>query len=248
MADDIAQLYGHHGNEPHTFDVLNERVGSSLTFRRAGDPQILNLFAINYLILPAGAAPDSLSGFRRTLHDVGSSSGIQASLFEREPPIAYARFIPVAAVPASPQQTFATVVDPQFQIDRVVLVDSAPGLTPGAIPSPLPPASNVAVTFSDWKPGEMHMRLSVAAPAAGYLLVSENWDNEWRATVDGRDARVLRGDGTLITVPVPAGAREVVVRYEGRAYARGRIVTIVSLLVVGLGFAIPNIARRRVVR
>ena len=25
MADDIAQLYGHHGNEPHAFDVVNER-------------------------------------------------------------------------------------------------------------------------------------------------------------------------------------------------------------------------------
>ena len=248
MADDIAQLYGHHGNEPHTFDVLNERLGSSLTFRRAGDPQILNLFAINYLILPAAAAPDSLPGFRRTLHDVGSSSGVQASLFERERPIGYARFIPSAAVPASPEQTFSTVVDPQFQIDRVVLVDSAPGLTRGAIPNPLPIASDVAVQFTAWEPGEMHMRLSAAAPAAGYVLVSENWDSEWRATVDGRDAPVLRGDGTLITVPVSAGAREIVVRYEGRAYARGRVVTIVSLLAVVAALIFPNALRRRLVR
>jgi hypothetical protein len=243
MADDIAQLYGHHGNEPHTFDLLNERLGSSLTFRRAGDPQILDLFAINYLILPAAVAPDSLPGFRRTLHDVGSSSGVQASLFEREQPIGYARFIPAAAVTASPQQTFATVVDPRFQIDRVVLIDSAPGLTPGAIPDPLPAPSSLTVAFTDWRPGEMHMQLSVAAPAAGYVLVSENWDNEWRATVDGRDVRVLRGDGTLITVPVPAGAREVVLRYEGRAYARGRIITMLSVLVVMLAFVVRGASR-----
>ena len=244
MADDIAQLYGHHGNEPHTFDLLNERLGTSLTFRRAGDPRILDLFAINYLILPAAAAPDSLPGFRRALHDVASSSGVQASLFEREQPIAYARFIPAAAVPASPQQTFATVVDPQFQIDRVVLIDSVPGLTPGVVPNPLPAPSTVEAAFTDWRPGEMHMQLSAAAPAAGYVLVSENWDNEWRATVDGRDASVLRGDGTLITVPVPAGAREIVVRYEGRAYARGRIITILSVLVVMLACVVPNILRR----
>jgi hypothetical protein len=245
MADDIAQLYGHHGNEPHTFDVLNERLGSSLTFRRAGDPQLLDLFAVNYLILPATAAPDSLPGFRRRLHDVGSSSGVQASLFEREQPIGYARFIPAAAVPASPQQTFATVVDPQFQINRVVLVDSAPGLTPGTIPNPLPPAADIPVAFADWRPGEMRMQLGKPPVAPGYLLVSENWDSEWRATVDGRDAPVLRGDGTLITVPVPAGAREIALRYQGRAYARGRLVTLLSVLIVALGFALPTVRRRR---
>ena len=241
MADDIAQLYGHHGNEPHTFDVLNERIGSSLTFARAGDPQILDLFAVNYLILPAPIAPDSLPGFRRTLHDVASSSGVQATLFEREQPIGYARFIPAAAAPSSLQQTVATVVDPQFEIDRVVLVDSAAGLTPGTIPNPLPAASDITVSFTDWKPGEMHMRLSAAPPAAGYVLVSENWDSEWRATVDGRDARVLRGDATLITVPVPAGAREIIVRYEGRAYARGTVITLIALLIVVLGLIAPRV-------
>jgi hypothetical protein len=226
MADDIAQLYGHHGNEPHTFDVLNERLGSSLTFRRAGDPQLLDLFAVNYLILPATAAPDSLPGFRRRLHDVGSSSGVQASRFEREQPIGYARFIPAAAVPASPQQTFATVVDPQFQINRVVLVDSAPGLTPGTIPNPLPPAADIPVAFADWRPGEMRMQLGKPPVAPGYLLVSENWDSEWRATVDGRDAPVLRGDGTFFTVTLAAGARVIAQRYKGRAYARGRGVSL----------------------
>jgi hypothetical protein len=241
MADDIAQLYGHHGNEPHTFDVLNARVGSSLTFARAGDPQLLELFAVNYLILPSAIAPDSVPGFRRTLHDVASSSGVQTALFEREPPVGYARFIPAAAASLSLQQTVATVVDPQFDIDRVVLVDAAPGLTPGSMPNPLPPASDIVVSFSDWKPGEMRMRLSAAPPAAGYLLVSENWDTEWRATVDEREVQVLRGDATLITVPVPAGAREIALRYEGRAYARGRAVTIVAWLVVLLGLIMPRL-------
>ena len=245
MAHDIPQLYGHHGNEPHAFDVLNARQGESLTFARAGDPQILDLFAVNYLIVPAEGAPDSLPGFRRVLTNVAASSGTPATLFERETPIAYARFVPAAAVPASPAQIPATVLDPQFATDRVVLLDSAPGIAPGAIPNPLPPPSAVAVTFADWRPGEMRMTLGAGTPAAGYLLVSENWDAEWRATVDGRDARVLRGDGTLITVPLPARAREVVLHYEGRAYRRGRIVTLVSLLVVAAGLVLPLVLRRR---
>jgi hypothetical protein len=252
MADDIAQLYGHHGNEPHAFDVVNAREGESLSFARAGDPQILDLFAVNYLIVQATATtPDSLPGFRRTLSNVATSSGTTAMLFEREQPIGYARFVPAGAVPASRAQIASTVVDPRFPIDRVVLLDSAPGLRPGAIPSPAPPAPSVTVTFASWQPGEMRMRFGGAgdrAPSAGYLLVSENWDAEWRATVDGQAASVLRGDGTLITVPVAAGAREVSLRYEGRAYSRGRVITLIALVIVVLGLVSPPLIRRRSAR
>jgi hypothetical protein len=245
MADDISQLYGHHGNEPHAFDVVNAREGESLSFARAGDPQVLDLFAVNYLIVPASSAPESLPGFRRTVANAATSSGAMATLFERDQPVPYARLIPAAAVPASTGQIASTVVDPRFAIDRVVLLESAPGIVRGAIPNPLPPPSDVAVSVAEWRPGAMRLRLASAAPDASYLLVSENWDAEWRASVDGKDARVLRGDGTLITVPVPAGAREVVLRYEGRSYARGRAITIVSLLVVALGLVVPPAMRRR---
>jgi len=245
MADDIAQLYGHHGNEPHAFDVLNARQGSSLTFARAGDPRILNLFAVNHLIIRSAAAPDSLPGFHRTVSGVETSSGTEATLFERDVPISYARFVPSAAVPAAPGQTTATVLDPRFPIDRVVLLDSATGLVPGVIPDPLPPASDVAVSFREWTPGAMRITLGGGTPAAGYVLVSENWDAEWAAVVDGRRAPVLRGNGTLITVPVPVGAKEVVLRYEGKAYARGKLITSVSLLIVLLGLVVPVVLRAR---
>ena len=91
----------------------------------------------------------------------------------------------------------------------------------------------------------MRIRLGSGAPSAGYLLVSENWDAEWVATVDGRPAPVLRGDGTLVTVPVPVGAHEVALRYEGRAYARGRAVTLASLGVVACAVVLPPAFRRR---
>ena len=249
MADDIPQLYGHHGNEPHAFDVLNARVGESLTFDRAGDPRILDLYAVNYLIVPAEAAPLSIPGFRRTLSDVATSSGARATLFERDPPVAYARFVPGAAVARNSAELVTTVLDQRFPIDRVVLLDSprdAPGVTPGMMPSPAatPP---VAVRFTRWEPGTMRLTLrDRGAPSDGYLVVSENWDPEWRATADGREAPVARGDGALITVRLPAGTRNVTLQYAGRAYARGRAITILSLVVVcGWLFIPPPLRRRR---
>jgi len=245
MADDIAQLYGHHGNEPHSFDVLNGRQGSSLSFSRAGNARILDLFAVNYLIVQAAAAPDSLPGFRRTLAGVTASSGAPATLFERENPIPYARFVPAAASTATTDQAVATVLDPRFDVNRVVLLDTVPGVARGSVPNPLPPPANLAVTVEAWRPGAMRMRLGAGTPQAGYVLVSENWDQEWRATIDGRTAPVLRGDVTLIAVPVPAGARVLEIDYEGRAYARGRMITLVSLLIVALGAVVPVVLRRR---
>ncbi len=247
MADDIAQLYGHHGNEPHAFDVLNGRQGASLSFARAGDQRILDLFAVNFLILQAGTAPDSVPGFRRTVSNAVASSGAQATLFERVTPVPYARFIPGAmAAPAgsSPEQSATTVLDEGFPVDRVVLFDSVPGMTPGAMPNPLPEAVDLPISFGLWEPGRMRLQLGGGAPAAGYVLVSENWDSEWSALVDGQVAPVKRGDVTLLAVPVAAGARAIELTYVGRAYARGRLVTVLSLLVLATWVAAPVIVRR----
>lgn len=232
MADDIPQLYGHHGNEPHTFDVLNARVGSSLTFARAGHPTILNLFAVNYLVVQAGAA-DSLPGFKRVVTNVAASSGARGDLFEREQPMPYARVVPSAVVSPSLNETVATVTSAAFDPDRVVVLDSASSVVTARTDS-----VRVSATVTNWKPGEMRIALGAGAPA-GYVVVSENWDSEWRATVDGRPARVVRGDATLITIPIDAGAREIALSYAGHAYARGSLVTLISLLLVIAGFAVP---------
>jgi hypothetical protein len=237
MADDISQLYGHQANEPHAFDVLNGRQGQDLSFSRAGNPRILDLFAVNYLIVQAAAAPESIPGFRRTVSNVATSSGDTATLFEREPPVPYARFIPAAAARASLEQTVNEVLSPSFAVDRVVLLDSVAN---GAAPNPLPSSVNDPITVDEWVPGRMRVSLATTAPSAGYVLVSENWDTGWHATVDGHPVPVRRGDGTLITVPVSAGARAVELSYESPGYDRGRVIAIVSLLIVAVGM----IARR----
>jgi uncharacterized membrane protein YfhO len=68
---------------------------------------------------------------------------------------------------------------------------------------------------------------------------------DWRATVDGASAPVLRGDHSLITVPVLAGARRVELTYRSAAYARGKAVALGSLAVVLASFGLPLVRRRR---
>src|SRR2546430_9698946 len=70
----------------------------------------------------------------------------------------------------------------------------------------MPPPSPARATVTAWEPGRMTIALDPAPPQPSYVLVAENWYPDWRATVDGASARVIRGDYALITVPVPAGA------------------------------------------
>lgn len=244
MADDIAQLYGHHGNELHAFDRLHDRVGASLTFRNAGHPQLLDLYAVNHIIVHTQVAPDSLPGFRRRLENVPTSSGFSATLFERTEPVPYARFVPAAAKYGF-DETVATVLDQRFPLNRVVLLDSSAAVEPDQVPEPLPEPSDARIAFEEWVPGMMTMRFEGGAPGHGYVLISENHYEDWRATVDGVPAPVVRADAALMSVPVEPGAQEIRLEFVSPEYAMGKTISVASLVFVLAGFVTPIVIRRK---
>lgn len=242
MAHGIPQMLGHHGNELHRFDELLGGKNQWTYLLRSLN--LWELYAVRYVILPAGSAGDGdLPGFRRALTGVATTPGAAADLFEREEPPRYARLVP-AAVKAPDERAIPTVLDPRLALDRVVILAPDAPLEPepvGVVPQPL--AATAAV--EDWQPGRMRVRLSPAAPQPAYLVVSENWYPEWRATVDGVPAPVVRGNVAVITVPVEPGAEVVELHYESAAYARGKALTIASLAVAMLGLVVPPVIRRR---
>jgi uncharacterized membrane protein YfhO len=91
----------------------------------------------------------------------------------------------------------------------------------------------------------MTIALDPAPPEPGYLLVAENWHPEWEATVDGQPAQVLRGNYTMLTVAVPAGARSVELAFRSGSFRRGKLLTLISLALVAAAFAAPAVAGRR---
>jgi uncharacterized membrane protein YfhO len=91
------------------------------------------------------------------------------------------------------------------------------------------------------------MTIALDPPPAesSYVLVAENWYVDWYAKVDGQTAPVLRGDHTLITVPVGPGARSVELSYHSRTFMRGKQLAFLSLLIVLAGFIVPPVIERR---
>ncbi len=73
---------------------------------------------------------------------------------------------------------------------------------------------------------------------AGFLILSERYDDGWRATVDGESARVLRADGILRAVPVSAGAHTVELYFRPWEYVWGARVSLATAFLTVASVAI----------
>jgi hypothetical protein len=240
MAHDIPQLLGHHAHEIQRFDELMGGRGQWRNVIEHPD-RTLDLFAVRFVIAPAGL--DSLPGYRPVLAGAVTASGAAANLLERTDPVPWARVIP-AALKTDDERLVPTLMDPRLPLDRIVLLGSDATVEPPPITA-VPDPSPSRATMTAWRPGEMTIALDPAPPAPSFVLVAENWFPEWEATVDGQPAALLRGNHTMLTVPVPAGARTVELAFRSGTFRTGKLLTLVSLAMVAVAFVAPLALRRR---
>jgi hypothetical protein len=235
MAHRIPTLLGYHGNELRWFDEL---LGGKNEWRNLGNPALFDLFAVRFLI---SGQEIQAPGWHLVLGPVPVTPGGAGYLYEADTLPPYARLVPAGAkVPEA--QLIPTLLDPRFPSDRVVLFPDTATVSPAALADA--PATGSVPAQTTWEPGRMVIDLPGPAAADGYLVVSENWYPDWAATVDGRPAPTLRGQFSLLTVPVPAGAKQVVLEFRSRAYARGRTISLLALA-LSLGLVVGPLLIRR---
>jgi len=236
---DVPQVLGYFSFELRYYDELLDRQNGWRFL--LGSTRLWNLLGVNFVITPDTMA---LPGYHEILGPVETGAGEKAYLYGADSLAPYARVVP-AAVKVDEQQIPATLADPRLPgFDRVVLVPQSAAV---GLPSltDWPPPSTARAQVTAWRPGAMTIELDPAPREASYVLVSENWYVDWRATIDGAPAEVVRGDYSLITVPVPAGAQRVELVYRSDAYDRGKIVSFIALALVLSSVLIPIVRRRR---
>ena len=236
MAYDIPQVTGYHGNHLQTsLDLVGGEDGANLLHA----PNLFKLMDVRYLIWPDTL---HLRGYHEVLGPVQTGLGRTAYLYEADSVLEYARVVS-AGVKADTNQIVPTLMDPRLDYHRLVLFSPDQPVNPLPVTAmPPPPAAKAAVTR--WAPGTMSIAITPPADSDRYLVVSENWYKDWKARVNGAPAAVLRGDQSLITVPLPAGARTVDLEFQPDDYARGKTITLVSLVLIALFGAVPIIMRR----
>ena len=128
--------------------------------------------------------------------------------------------------PPDDDALYARLADPGFDPVSIALLPHAVDVSPGG------GGDDVSVTHD--APGRI--RLTATSDGDAVLVVSEAYFPGWRVTVDGRPAPLLRADGALQAVRVPAGAHEVEFAYRPDVLALGGVISGLALLLV-LGLA-----------
>lgn len=243
MAYDVPELLMHHGNELHRFIEL---MGGVDRWIYATSRNLWELYGVRYVIVPHGALGNqTIPGFVLAENGVRTAGGVSADLLEREGVARYARVVP-AAVKVADEQAIPVIVNPAggFDPERIVLLAQDAPVEPAPV-STLPEPLQVSADFQMWEPGHMRIRLNPPPASDAYLVVAENWYPKWEVTVDGAPATALRGNVAMLTVAVPAGSQEIELVYRSAAYARGKAITFVSLVLALAGLVIPVFLRRR---
>ena len=81
------------------------------------------------------------------------------------------------------------------------------------------------------------------APGEGVVVINEAWYPGWKALVDGRPAEVLRANGFVRAVVVPAGARQVELAFRPAFGQATRALLLLGLLCAAALLLFPVIRR-----
>ncbi|MGE0452015.1 MAG: hypothetical protein AB7O37_07555 [Vicinamibacteria bacterium] len=93
-------------------------------------------------------------------------------------------------------------------------------------------SSRARAEIVDFEPERVELELT--APASALLVIAEAWYPGWEAEVDGVSAPCLPANGWMRAVPVPAGARRVVLRFRSRYLPLGLALAAAALAGIGL--------------
>jgi hypothetical protein len=104
------------------------------------------------------------------------------------------------------------------------------------------PTADAVPRIVSYEPGRVAIRVS--AHCAGLLVLTDSYYPGWKATVNGKRARIHSTDGAFRGVVIPQGASTVVFRYEPASFRDGVVLAVLGSIGV-LALAASDLRRRR---
>jgi hypothetical protein len=86
--------------------------------------------------------------------------------------------------------------------------------------------------------------VTVDARRDAFLVVSQDWERGWHATVDGKAVPVLRTNGLVIGVTVPRGRHVVRLSFRPPGLRLGALVALLAVFALVLSTPVVSLARR----
>jgi hypothetical protein len=165
---------------------------------------------------------------------VSFSDGVR--VYENTEALPRARWVPRAEVAESPAAVLKRLAQREIDPRITVLLEEPP---PSGVPRGAAQAGG-AVSFTRDDPESIE--LSVDAPAAGFVVLADQYFPGWRASVNGVDTPILRANYAFRAVEVPAGHSTVDFRFRPPSVALGASLSAIS---IAAALALLWQARRR---
>ena len=216
VADSVRSVSGYHAAKPAVTEDMLEAVsrgGLPAVRQTAATVYQMQGMTLSYSQLREALAADSSEQARQVL----------SAMPPHPLPRAFLADSFIVAAPGQIERAISAGYDPQ----AVTLLQTDPGL-------------RVAFEGSAEVVDENPVSVTVAASAEGpaLLVLADTWDPNWRPTVDGEPADLLRANHWQRAVVLPEGEHTVRFEYDDSEVVAGGAVTAASLLLIAaLAFA-----------
>ena len=174
------------------YDAFPDYMNRMLFFRNSDSP-LIDALNVKYFVTPPG------NGYRPGERMTAVYRG-EINIFANRLAFERACFVPAAVAAADGNEAFLrTVCMTRRDFRSTVVLENIPSLPP--------PGTTGQVTGIFHSPNRIVVDARTAA--GGWLLLSDLWNADWRATVNGKAAPIYRADYIMRAVKLPAGISRI---------------------------------------
>ncbi len=218
---DVEVVTGYHGNQLRWYDDLLG--GPSLT--NQGNPNFLNLVGARYILGPSGLV-DSVNYLGPKRMVVEKDFG-RIALYKNENALPRAFLVNEYEVIPDRKNIYPLILSGQTNLRKKVYLEEKPPLEIDSKDTLLPPAEITSYAIDS-------IVVEFPPPTSNALLIlTDNYYVAWDAYADGIKVPVMRVDGSFRAVPIKAGTRKVIFKYNKAMNNRGLVITLFGLFIVG---------------
>jgi hypothetical protein len=215
----IETVVGYHGNQLRWYDDLLG--GPSLSNK--GNPNFLNLVGARYILANKNAKlpPDYFGPGSLTVEkDFGG-----VILYKNSAALPRAFLVGQYEIIPDRKNIYPRILSGNEDLFRKAFLEEAPPIAVSSGDTILPTAE-IASYAND------SIAIDVQAPANCLLILIDSYYPAWEAYADGIKTPVMRANGSFRAVPVKAGTKQVVFKYNRKMNNRGKALTLAGLLIV----------------
>ena len=243
MIHRVRSVLGYHGNQLGRYNLLLQKDDG---FQQVFNPQVWRLLNVRYLLTNSADVGNYFPGAQWVIGTVEDAAGTNVYLYRLPGENPYA-WITAAFVKAADDAVAATIFNEAFDPRQAALFGLDADVSGPDDGTMLPPPGEATARVTRYEAGRVSLELSAPAKAGSALVISENFYPGWRATVDGKAARVGRADLTLVGVELPEGGQKVEMVFESATYERGKLITLFALGLTALMLTIGIITERKAI-